>query len=69
MRKQRPQPDLIDDDAPEWTAEDFARARPASEVIRQYFPKEVADAVVFMLTRPRNVTIRDLVILPSNVDL
>lgn len=32
-------------------------------------PQEVADAVVFMLTRPRNVTIRDLVILPNNVDL
>jgi ribitol 2-dehydrogenase len=32
-------------------------------------PKEVADAVLFMLTRPRNVTIRDLVILPNNVDL
>jgi ribitol 2-dehydrogenase len=32
-------------------------------------PQEVADAVLFMLTRPRNVTIRDLVILPNNVDL
>jgi len=32
-------------------------------------PKEVADAVLFMLTRPRNVTIRDLVILPSSVDI
>jgi len=32
-------------------------------------PKEVADAVLFMLTRPRNVTIRDLVILPATVDL
>lgn len=32
-------------------------------------PVEVADAVLFMLTRPRNVTIRDLVILPNNVDL
>jgi ribitol 2-dehydrogenase len=32
-------------------------------------PKEVADAVLFMLTRPRNVTIRDLVILPNAVDL
>ncbi|WP_414448398.1 SDR family oxidoreductase [Burkholderia sp. 22PA0099] len=30
---------------------------------------EVADAVLFMLTRPRNVTIRDLVILPTSVDL
>lgn len=32
-------------------------------------PEEVADAVLFMLTRPRHVTIRDLVILPNNVDL
>ncbi|WP_345814490.1 SDR family oxidoreductase [Paraburkholderia sp. PREW-6R] len=32
-------------------------------------PKEVADAVLFMLTRPRGVTIRDIVILPNNVDL
>ncbi|HET8728905.1 MAG TPA: SDR family oxidoreductase [Alphaproteobacteria bacterium] len=31
--------------------------------------EEVADAVLFMLTRPRNVTIRDLVILPQSVDL
>jgi len=31
--------------------------------------KEVAEAVLFMLTRPRNVTIRDLVILPQNNDL
>jgi len=30
---------------------------------------EVAEAVLFMLTRSRNVTIRDLVILPNNVDL
>ena len=32
-------------------------------------PKEVADAVMFMLTRPKGVTVRDLVILPSSVDL
>ena len=32
-------------------------------------PKEVAEAVVFMLTRPRGVVIRDLVILPNSVDL
>jgi ribitol 2-dehydrogenase len=30
---------------------------------------EVAEAVLFMLTRPRNVTIRDLVILPNSTDL
>ena len=32
-------------------------------------PVEVAEAVLFMLTRPRNVVIRDLVILPSTLDL
>ncbi len=32
-------------------------------------PKEVADAVMFMLTRPRNVAIRDLVIVPVSLDL
>lgn len=32
-------------------------------------PEEVAEAVLFMLTRPRNVVIRDLVILPNTVDI
>lgn len=32
-------------------------------------PEEVAEAVHFMLTRPPNVTIRDLVILPQSTDL
>jgi len=32
-------------------------------------PEEVADAVLFMLTRPRHVTVRDLVLLPNSVDL
>ena len=32
-------------------------------------PTEVAQAVLFMLTRPRNVVIRDLVILPHSTDI
>lgn len=32
-------------------------------------PKEVAEAVMFMLSRPPNVVIRDLVILPISLDL
>lgn len=32
-------------------------------------PKEVAESVMFMLTRPRNITIRDLVVLPQSLDL
>lgn len=32
-------------------------------------PKEVAESVMFMLTRPSGVVVRDLVILPNSVDL
>jgi ribitol 2-dehydrogenase len=32
-------------------------------------PTEVAEAVLFMLTRSRGVVVRDLVILPNTVDL
>lgn len=32
-------------------------------------PSEVAEAVVFMLTRTKGITVRDLVILPSSVEL
>ncbi|ABN78532.1 SDR family oxidoreductase [Cereibacter sphaeroides] len=32
-------------------------------------PKEVAEAVLFMLSRPKGVVIRDLVILPHSVDI
>lgn len=31
--------------------------------------EDIADAVLFMLTRPANVTIRDMVILPQNQDI
>jgi ribitol 2-dehydrogenase len=31
--------------------------------------EDVADAVVFMLTRPRNATVRDLVLLPADQDI
>ena len=30
---------------------------------------QIADSVLFMLTRPRTITIRDLVILPQNLDI
>jgi ribitol 2-dehydrogenase len=32
-------------------------------------PREVAEAVLFMVTRSKHVTVRDLVILPNSVDL
>ena len=32
-------------------------------------PAEVADALIYMLTRPRTITIRDMVILPQSIDI
>jgi len=33
----RPNPELIDDENPEWTDADFSRARPAAEVLPELF--------------------------------
>lgn len=40
---------LIDDENPEWTAEDFARARPASEVL----PKLVGTGAAAEMLHPK----------------
>ncbi|MDR5760674.1 SDR family oxidoreductase [Caballeronia sp. LZ035] len=53
---------LLDD----WPKAKMEEALAAGSLMQ---PKEVADAVLFMLSRPRNVTIRDLVILPTSVDI
>jgi ribitol 2-dehydrogenase len=53
---------LLDD----WPKEKMEQALAEGSLMQ---PKEVADCVVFMLSRPANVTIRDLVILPNAVDL
>jgi ribitol 2-dehydrogenase len=50
----------------DWPEEKLAEAQAAGSLIE---PKEIAAGVLFMLTRPRNVTIRDLVILPQSLDL
>ncbi|SMG56963.1 SDR family oxidoreductase [Cedecea sp. NFIX57] len=46
-----------------------AKRREALESGALLQPADVAEAVLFMVTRPRNVTVRDLVILPNRVDL
>lgn len=50
----------------DWPQEKLDEAKANGGLIE---PAEVAAAVLFMLTRPRNVTIRDLVILPLSTDL
>lgn len=50
----------------DWPEENLRKAKESGSLIE---PAEVADAILYMLTRPRNVTIRDMVILPSNFDI
>jgi ribitol 2-dehydrogenase len=50
----------------DWPEENLRKAKESGSLIE---PTEVADAVMYMLTRPRNVTIRDMVVLPTNFDI
>ncbi|KQV08852.1 SDR family oxidoreductase [Devosia sp. Root105] len=50
----------------DWPKEKLEAALAAGDLME---PTEVAEAVLFMLTRSRKVTIRDLVILPQSNDL
>ncbi|HEY2123738.1 MAG TPA: SDR family oxidoreductase [Chthoniobacterales bacterium] len=47
-----------------WGITDPAEIRKKAEAGDGLLSEDVAEAIVFMLTRPQNVTIRDLVILP-----
>lgn len=50
----------------DWPEENLRKAKESGSLIE---PTEVADALMFMLTRPRNVTIRDMIVLPTNFDI
>lgn len=50
----------------DWPAEKLAEAKANGSLVEA---EEIAQALIFMLTRPRHVTIRDMVIMPTNFDL
>ncbi|MHC2439085.1 SDR family oxidoreductase [Bradyrhizobium sp. USDA 4451] len=50
----------------DWPAEKLAEAKAAGSLLGA---SDVAEVVMFMLTRPRGMTIRDVVMLPTNFDL
>ena len=50
----------------DWPAEKLKQARESASLIEA---TEVAEVVLFMLSRPRGMTIRDVVMLPTNFDL
>jgi uncharacterized protein (DUF4415 family) len=52
-----------DPDNPEWTDEDFKRARPAAEVLPDLLGKEAAEAVMKKRGRPAGTATKELVSL------
>ena len=50
----------------DWPEEKLKEAKEAGSLLEA---SEVANVVMFMLTRPRGMTIRDVVMLPTNFDL
>ena len=49
----KPNPELIDDENPEWTTEQITQARPASQVLPQIFGVQVAQEMLKPRGRPR----------------
>lgn len=50
----------------DWPLEKLAEARANATLLE---PAEIAEVILFTLTRPRHMTIRDVVILPTGFDL
>lgn len=50
----------------DWPEEKLRKAKENGSLIE---PSEVSDGLIFALTRGRNVTIRDMIILPTNFDI
>lgn len=49
----------------DWPEENLRKAKESGSLMD---PEEVSDAVIYMLTRKRTVTIRDMIVLPTNFD-
>ena len=50
----------------DWPPEKLKEARESGSLLET---QQVAEVMIFMLTRPRGMTIRDVIVMPSNFDL
>lgn len=50
----------------DWPEEKLAEAKASGSLVEA---SEIANILIFMLTRPRGMTIRDVVVMPTNFDL
>jgi uncharacterized protein (DUF4415 family) len=64
-----PNPELIDADNPEWTAEDLARARPVSEVLPELFSARTAQALLKPRGRPPAARVKKCITIRLDPDV
>jgi uncharacterized protein (DUF4415 family) len=65
----RPNPELIDDDNPEWTDADFARARPATDVLPGLFGNAAAQAMLKPRGRPAAAVVKERITIRFDADV
>jgi uncharacterized protein (DUF4415 family) len=51
--KRKPRPDLIDNENPEWTEEDFQQSRPAGELLPELVGPQAASEMLKSRGRPK----------------
>jgi uncharacterized protein (DUF4415 family) len=65
----RPNPELIDEDNPEWTDADFAHARPAADVLPELFGKATARAMLKPRGRPVAEVVKERITIRLDADV
>ncbi len=65
----RPNPELVDNDNPEWTAKDVARARPARDVLPELFGTHAAKAMLKPRGRPPAEVVKDRITIRLSPDV
>jgi uncharacterized protein (DUF4415 family) len=65
----RPNPEMIDDENPEWTDEVFAKARPAAEVLTELFGEKPARTMLKPRGRPRAGAVKERVTIRIDADI
>ena len=65
----RPNPELVDEDNPEWTAQEIARARPASEVLPRLFGAKAAKDMPKPRGRPPAEVVKDRITIRLSPDV
>jgi uncharacterized protein (DUF4415 family) len=65
----RPNPELIDDENPEWKDSDFARARPAAEVLPELFGTKAAQAMLKPRGRPPAAVVKERITIRFDADV